>query len=92
MAKNVKDLYVIDSVFRTRIDYTFGGDDFETLQSVEKRVFAWEDKYNVDINTSSGGPCWNAYFIIEGDNWKNVRKVAEMIIRLILRYKGGKIL
>lgn len=85
----------IETVYRARIDY-----DLPTADDIIKvsdkaflivELFNRKDGHQVQLSESTGGPCWNAYFIIEGYDLKSVEHIANSIERYIKRFKNYKL-
>lgn len=79
-------------VYKVRIDYDYDSDDWlESNDELTDRLHKWADKNAVEYDSNSGGPCWNAYFILEGQSKESVELVANMMVNFILKQEGGKI-
>lgn len=82
--------FEIETIYRARIDYQNRGDYDENF--IEKVSGFAHKRKHVDVTETEGGPCWNAYFIIEGGRRHHVQRAAEQIGRYICRFKGGEVL
>lgn len=79
-------------VYKVRIDYDYDSDDWcESNDQLVEKLDKWAEQNNVAYDSNSGGPCWNAYFILEGQSKESVELVANMMVNFILKQKGGKI-
>lgn len=82
---------VIDTVYRTRIEYNFDN-AYDNFEKVDRFINQLDEKYpNLNTESQEGGPCWFAYFIIEGANKQEVLEYASELCRYIKRFKGYRI-
>lgn len=89
----------VETVYRCKVVYEFNVDDVNDPQAwLDKQdgclnyLSRWCKKYKCDYTKTGGGPCWDAYVIIEGATLNSVKLVAGMFERKILRNKGARIL
>ncbi len=86
--------WVVEHVYRVRIEYDVP-DDYKsgvkgplTLISDRVRKALSLDKFKeLHVSDSSGGPCWSAYWIIEGLDQAIVEAFARLTCREIKRFK-----
>ena len=77
----------LQKVYRIRIDYGMANDESE--EKVSNLAYSLARKNDLlYINETNGGPCWNAYFIIESEKEHLTRNAAVRLINYIKRFKG----
>ena len=90
---------VVECLYQARIDYDFTPG--ATIQSASfydaiSRFARSREKSTkqqwLSVNETTQGPCWNAYFVIQGTSRDSVLKATKQIVGKILRWKGAKIL
>ena len=88
---------VIDTVYRSRIEYILGIDDpdknnYDDYDKIHNFILGLNKDYpDVYFNFNSGGICWFAFVVIEGFNKENVFKCVSKLCRYIKRFKGYRI-
>lgn len=79
--------FKVETLYRVWIEW----DHREKVCEITARIEKLKCPKSVHSTDSGGGPCWDAYRIIQGPNRKAVEKYAAKVMRLLRRYKGIRI-
>ena len=89
-------MFTVDTVYRARIEYDVPDEplrrgDLSPLERVSRFGHRLHSSLTELCVTENGaGPCWNAYWIIEGSDHKAVEDAARKLCGYIRRFKGHR--
>jgi hypothetical protein len=75
---------------RSRLHYDIVGNverAVEVIERISDKALALGDKYNVRVETNTGGPCWGPYITIDGERQGEVERAYRSIAVYIASFK-----